>query len=217
MTDAQIRKGRGCFFYGCLAVVVLVLVGLLTTYFGFRYAVGKFADAYTETAPVALPKVELSAAEALELQQRVKAFKTAVDNGTAAEPLVLNERELNGLIATSPDLAEIKDRVYLSLEGDQVTGQVSIPLDKFPLARLRGRYLNGSATFAASLENGVLIVTLQSLDVKGQAVPEAFLMQMRKENLAKDAYRNPEAAAWIRKLDRLAIQDGRVTIAPRQP
>ena len=37
---------------------------------------------------------------------------------------------------------------------------------------VRGRYLNGEADLKASLKDGVLIVTLDSLEVNGQKVPE---------------------------------------------
>ena len=54
--------------------------------------------------------------------------------------------------------------------GDQVKGQVSIPLTDLGWLG-KGRYLNGDATFNVSLESGVLIVTAREVRVKGQTAP----------------------------------------------
>ena len=77
---------------------------------------------------------------------------------------------------------------------------------------LKGRYLNGEADLKASLTNGVLIVTLDSLEVNGKRVPDEMMANIRQENLAKDAYKNPKHAEILRKLESLEIKDGKMTI-----
>ena len=42
---------------------------------------------------------------------------------------------------------------------------------------VRGRYLNGEADFKASLSDGVLIVTLESVEVNGKKVPDEFMKE----------------------------------------
>ena len=61
------------------------------------------------------------------LKDRVEAFRKAVEAGTPTEPLVLTSDDLNALIEENPDL---KGKIYVKIEGDEVKGQVSIPLDK---------------------------------------------------------------------------------------
>lgn len=70
----------------------------------------------------------------------------------------------------------------------------------------KGRYFNGSASVDASLEDGVLIVTLQDAEVNGQPVPDAYMREIRKENLAKDMYKDPEVAKRLRKFESLVIE-----------
>jgi hypothetical protein len=207
-------KRRGCFFYGCLTCIVLFLIAGLGIFLTVR-AVKNKIYAYTDTQPMQLPKVEMSDTEYESLEQRVTAFGDAMEQGKPIEPLILTERDINALIAKAANMKELADKVYVSVNGDEVKGQVSIPLSFLGWLG-RGRYLNGEATFKVSLENGVLIVTAQEIKVKGQALPETFMQQLRRENLAKDAYKNPENAEAIRKLDSIQVEDSRAIIKARE-
>jgi hypothetical protein len=215
MNDEKVKRGRGCFFYGCLTLVVLFVVALLGTFFGVRYAFNKALDKYTDSSPMALPKVEMPAEQAGALLDRLKAFKAAVETDAAAEPLALTEQELNALIASAPDLAGLKDKVYVAITGDQIKGQVSLPLDQLPIGRTAGRYLNGSATFNVSMDGGVLIVTLQKLDVKGESVPARFLTALQRKNLAQSAYDDVQKAEFLRRIESVEVKDGTLFIKPR--
>lgn len=217
-------KKHGCFFYGCLTVLILAIVLGVATFLVARYTVRQFAaftEKYTETTPAKLPKVEVSAEDQEVLQKRVDTFRDAVEAGEKTEPLVLTGPDLNALIALAPSLAQWKERVYVDLEGKEVKGRVSLPLDEFAklpgLSRLRGRYLNGEGTFRVALEAGVLVVTPQSLRVKDQAVPEQIMSQLRRQNLAQDAYRQPKGAEFLSKFDTIRVEDGKLIITGRAP
>ncbi len=215
----QPPRQRGCFFYGCiiasiLMVMVLVLIGA-ATYFVFR-GLHQLAEQYTTTAPRELPKVDVPPNQRESLKKRAEEFSKAVEEGKAVEPLVLTGDDLNVLIEEEPQLSQIKGHVYLKIEGDELKGQVSIPLEKFSqvpgFGMLKGRYLDGEADIKASLNSGVLIITLDSIEVNGKRVPEEAMTNIRQENLAKDAYKNPKQAAILHKLESLEIKDGKMTI-----
>lgn len=207
------RKGRGCFFYGCLTCLVLFLVACLSVFLVIQFVKSKI-NAFTDTAPMKLPKVEMTDAEYQGLDERVRAFSDAMQQGKPTPPLTLGERELNALILKSPNAKELADKVYVSLNGDQVKGQVSVPLDKFGWFG-RGRYLNGEATFKVSLENGVLIVTPSEILVKSKPLPESIMKDLREKNLAQEAYKDPKNAQAISKFQSIQIKDSRVTIQAR--
>lgn len=207
------RKGRGCLFYLGLACAVLLLIGCLAGYLAVRFVKNQI-NAYTDSAPMALPKVEMTNTEFQRLDERVTAFGKALDHGTSAEQLVLTERDINALLTHKPEVKELADKVYVALDDDQVNGQVSIPLRGLGWLG-KGRYLNGEAAFNVSLENGVLIVTVKDVKVKGKPLPETFMSPLRQENLAKDAYKDAKNAEIIRKLERIEVKDGRVIITPR--
>ena len=109
----------------------------------------------------------------------------------------------------------MKGTIYVTIEGDEVKGKVSFPLDKLNIGMVRGRYLNGEADLKASLKDGVLIVTLDSIEVNGKKPPEEFLQGLRQQNLAKDMYKDEKNAAMIRKFESLEIKDGKITIKVR--
>jgi len=96
--------------------------------------------------------------------------------------------------------------------GNRIRAKVSVPLDNFGPLKLKGRYLNGVGTFKASLENGVLVVTLDDLEAKGKPVPAPMLAQFKKQNLAQDIQGKPNAAATIAKFESIRIKDGAVIL-----
>lgn len=206
---------RGCFFYGCIFASVLsllLIIGLgVVAYMGMRF-VYRLADEWTSPAPVALPRVPLSEDERKSVRDRVDDFRKALEAGTAVEPLVLTGDDVNALIE---DSAEFRDRVHVKLEGDKLRAQISVPLDKLGLPPFQGRYLNGEAELKASLNNGVLIVTLDSLQVNGKRLPDSLLSQLREQNLANDAYKNPRTAEMISRFESLRIEDGKIILEPR--
>src|ERR1051326_8444365 len=164
-TSPPPRKGRGCLFYGCLTCVVLLLLAAVLAVVAIRFVKNQ-VNAYTDSQPMKLPRVEMTDAEFQQLDQRGKAFGDAMERQTPAEPLILTERDINALIAKAANMKELADKVYVAVNGNEVKGQVSIPLSRLGWLG-KGRYLNGEATFNVSLENGVLIVTDREIKVKG--------------------------------------------------
>lgn len=211
-------KKPGCFFYGCLTAIILaVLIGIgggLLVYFGLNKLAG-MAEEFTEATPAQLPKVEIAPAAYDALKKRANEFKTALDAGKPAT-LTLTGDELNALIAGDASNSSWKDRARFAIEGSALKCQVSMPLDEMAavpgLGKLKGRYLNGSAAVRATMETGALVVTLQSLEVKGKAVPEPFLQGIRQENLAKNAYKDKDNAKFLSQLENLRIADGTLTL-----
>jgi len=213
-TSPPARKGRGCLFYGCLTCLALLLVASLMAFFTVRYVRNRIAD-YTDAAPMKLPKVELADEELKQLNERVKSFGDAMEKGQPTDPLVLTERDVNALLASAAGTKELADKFYVSLDGDQVKGRVSIPIPNLGWLG-KGRYLNGDATFDVSLENGVVRVTAREVHVKGRPLPDSVIARWRQENLAKDIFKDPENAEAIRKFESIQVHDGRVVIKARE-
>jgi hypothetical protein len=137
-------------------------------------------------------------------------------DGRRLVPLVLTARELNALIERHPSLEDWRKRLHVELEGKLVKGQVSLPLDdlaKVPgLGRLQGRYLNGAALLNVELQNGRLDVRVDSLEVKGQPLPDEVLSQLRLHNLAQDLDKNEDLSKTLGQLRSIEVADGEVTI-----
>ena len=213
--DNSRPRQRGCFFYGCviasvLAVLLIIALAVLA-FVGMRLFSG-VVEEWTSPTPAELPKVQISEEERKSVRERVDAFRKALDEGTATDPLVLTSDDLNALIEENPDL---RGRLFARVEGDKLKAQISFPLEMLKIGMLKGRYLNGEAELKASLSEGILVVTLESLEVNGKRPPEKFLAELRKQNLAKDAYENPENAEMIRRFESLEIKDGKIILKPR--
>ena len=56
---------------------------------------------------------------------------------------------------------------------------------------------------------------MQSVQIKGQSLPESIMTQLRAQNLAQDAYRDPKNAATLRKFQSIEIKDGKIIIKAR--
>jgi hypothetical protein len=210
---SEAPKQRGCLFYGCiiasiLALLMVVAIGLVF-YLGYRF-LNQAVEEWTSTAPRELSKVEMPPEKRQALKDRVEAFRKAVEAGTPTEPLVLTSDDLNALIEEDPKL---KGKIYVTLEGEKVKGQISFPLEGLQWSMFKGRYLNGEADLKASLKDGILIVTLESFEVNGKRPPENFIAQLRQRNLAEDAYNNPKQAEMLRKVESMEIKDGKIIIA----
>ena len=102
--------------------------------------------------------------------------------------------------------------VFVTIADGEVSAQASIPADFFP--GCKGRYFNGRISLKASLENGVLIVTLEDAEVNGESLPSEFIDSLRRENLAKDAYKDPKSAEFLRKFERLTIEKDKIILMP---
>ncbi|MBI2926802.1 MAG: hypothetical protein HYY24_13990 [Verrucomicrobia bacterium] len=111
MTNVQASKGRGCFFYGYLTAVILFIVVAVGGYLAARATIRQISK-FTQATPITLPKVDLPTDELRPLRERVEGFKLAVADQKPADALVLTEREINALIVSDPDFAQLKDRVY---------------------------------------------------------------------------------------------------------
>ncbi len=223
MTDpTQTPKRRGCFFYGCVSMVVLSFIGVVLAVVLFLNAprfLTRLALPYTDTAPVQLERVEVSPAELKALQERIAAFQEALQGQKTSQELVLTDHDLNALISNDPNLKEFRDKLLVSIEGNAIRGKVSWPLSDWGPLRLKGRYLNGDVAFRVSLQDGHLGVFIDDIQVKGQPLPKPLLSRLKAEDLAEGFQSDPGAAAEIQKFDTIKVENGKLILRnkPKEP
>jgi hypothetical protein len=214
MTDPAAKPRRGCVFYGCitgLVLLVLVLGGLMV---GLHY-VRKMVNQYTENGPMELPALQMSQGEIGKVKQRFEAFQTSVRDQRPTEPLELTADDINALIASGSDQQALKGKFYVSLDGDKLKGEVSVPLQQIGLSMFKGRYLNGNATFSLSFRNGALSVSPQTINVKGKPLPETYMREIRKQNLAEGFTSETNAVAVLQGLEDIQVKDGKLVVVPK--
>ncbi len=219
MRDSQLAPGFvtpskqfpwGCLLAGC-GTIFLLMVGLAigTGIAGYYFYQGQIAK-YTSETPKELPTIEYPPEEVKEITARLETFKKTIEKGDTPPQMVLTSDDINALISQNKDL---QGKVFVRIDKGEVAADVSFPMDAFPGAK--GRYFNGSVTADVTFENGVLIVTLANAEVNGQEVPQQLIEAMRKENLAKDLYKNPETAKTLRRFESLVIDDEKIILTPK--
>jgi hypothetical protein len=209
---AEAKKGRGCFFYGCITLIILVILLIAGIYFGARAGIKFLRDNYTATAPVAVPPTTLSGAEGARVAQRVDDFKKALQGGTAAEPLELSGDELDYVVRNSPG-NDLKDHARLTITNNSVRAQLSMPLDVYG-PTFFGRYFNGEADLDVRMKNGALAFELKGATMNGKPVPPQALSKM-SQNMEWRPDAGDTNAAALSNLDRVEIKDDKIVFIPK--
>jgi len=214
-----VPKQKGCWFYGCVTLAILALIGGVGLYFSARYVIKSasgLAERYTSTTPAPMETVSISQADLKSLQDRVASFAQAMDNQKGLREIVLTAFDINALIQNDPSYKNAKGNVFVILESDQVKARISMPLDDIGPLKLKGRYLNGTAAVKVSLENGVLNVRLKDVDVGGNPLPEAIMTAFKDINFAQNLEKDPNASQWLRKLESIVVKDDKVILRAKE-
>jgi len=191
---------------------MLGIVLLYLTYRWVKSSVDQWVKDYTGTQPAKIEQVTLPPDQFQGLTNRLYSFSQAVKQNQAGMELTLSAEEINGLIAQDPHWKQLRDHVFVRIEGDQISGDVSVPLSDIGPVKLAGRYLNGVAAFKVGLTNQILTLQVQELKVNNKAVPELILSEIKKINLAEEMESNPEAKELLGKIDAVGIQDGKLVV-----
>lgn len=208
------EEGRGCCFYGCIILIVLFLLILGAIGFGV-WKVKEFAYEFTATEQRRFPEPTISPEQYTETKQKVDDFFAAVEAGQDANNIVLTDEEVNGLIWNDEKFKDLRGRVQVSFKGDNVIGEVSVPLDELPM--MEGRYFNGSAILDVSCTDGFLFITPKTLEVRGKQIPEVAMKELRKQNFAQGVYEDPELMKAVQRIKKIEVKDEKLFVEISPP
>jgi hypothetical protein len=214
MNEEPKKPKHGCLFYGALIGLTLMLIVVLGGLAGLHMA-KKMVKDFTDSAPATLPVVQMPPEKFAALKKRVDDFREAVHGHKTTEPLKLTSEELNALIQSDNDLAPLKGKIYVEMNGSDLRAQLSIPMAVLGLEAFRGRYLNANGKFVLSLKYGALKVLAQDLNVKGQPVPDIYMNTIRKQNLAKGFNTNPRASVALDWIQDIQVSDSQLVLIPK--
>jgi len=203
------KQGRGCLFYGCLILAILAVVVLLVVG-GGAYWTYNYFKSFTADKPMDIPVVEAGPGEYEALKARVEAFKKALDEGKKAE-IALSGKDINLLIGNDPEWKDLKGRAHVTIEGDEIKADASIPIPK-DAPVFKGRYINGTIGMKVSLANGTLFLSPKTIVVNEKAVPDQIMKELQKQNFAAETCKDEDAAKAIEKFESIQVKDGKITI-----
>lgn len=202
---AEAKKGRGCFFYGCVTLIVVFIVVFVAALIGGRLLYNK-ALAGTDSRPQAIEPMKLSDSEGDRLVNSVADYKKLIAGGQSAPPLELSSDQLEYLVRNNPDAAHIRDFAHITITNDELQAQLSLPLDQIP--GFKGRFLNGQARFGLNVRDGTIHVTMKSMEVKGKPLPDNIMQGFRQPIVIDDP-------ALAKNIESVEIKNGKMVITPK--
>jgi hypothetical protein len=214
MTAQQRKPGRGCLFYTGIALGLSVVVLIIASYLGYRWAKSEI-DQFTDNQPMPVPTVQMPQAELDALRTRIKNFAEAVEQNQPTDPLAFTADEANALIAATPELVTVRGHLHFDFQGSNVLAQFSVPAEDLGLRPLKGRYVNASGTFRVALTNGLLNVNAQSLSAKGAPFADTFLNRIKPQNFAYKLDQDPQAKSVLGKLEDVRVADDKLILVPK--
>ena len=140
---------------------------------------------------------------------RAERYQEDLAKGT----LNFNERELNSLLAKSPDLAK---RVAMDLSDNMVSARILVPVDPdFPL--LGGKTLRVSTGLEMAYHSGRPIVILKGVSIMGVPIPNSWLGGLKNVDLIGEF--GDEQGFWssfAQGVEDIQVQDGNLSIKLKQ-
>ena len=217
MNEQQPAKRRkGCLFFGCMGGLVMLLLIALGGLFGLRYFKRVVRD-FTDSSASPMPAVKMSPEQVKQIRERLENFKKSVIEHRATGPLTVTVDELNSLIQNDPDLQPLNGKIYiLGIETNRLSAQLAVAMEELGLQTFKGRFLNATGVFSASIRYGALKVTPQELTVKGKPLPDVYMGTVRKQNLATQINKNPRASVALDWIEDIQLRDGKLVIVPKQ-
>jgi hypothetical protein len=121
----------------------------------------------------------------------------------------MNERELNALVASNPDLAR---RFAIDLADNLASAKLLIPLDPdFPV--MGGRTLRVNAGLEIAYTEGQPVVMLRGVSVMGVPVPNAWMGNLKNVDLVQEFGGGPGFwSSFSQGVEMIAIEDGQLQI-----
>ena len=211
------RRGLGCFARGCLTVSIFAIVLAIACFAGMYWGLyrhsalfyGSYWMAKTHSiaeAPTPVPEFSGSDQQVQRVIERWQEFEQKTRAGQPAE-IELSADDINALIATTEG---VRRKVFVSIEGDQLHLQTSLPIGGF-LGR-PGYYFNGDVMVELRGAQSLDIPQFSRITVNGEQVPTDFLnwkyrSRQLHEYLAeqRDAY----------DVGTIEVRDGKVILRSR--
>jgi len=211
------RRSGGCLLRGCLILVVFAIVLGIACFAGVWWGMYRssaiFHGLYWLTkaqalgqSPVSVPQFTASDAQIQSVYERCEDFEQKARAGQPAE-LELTADDVNALISTNHDL---RGKIFVSINGDQLRCQASVPLGEF-IGR-SGYYFNGDITGELKTTESLENLQLSAITVNGEALPPDLLKWKFRSKRLRDYlvdYRNGSGVAAIQ------VKDGKLILRSR--
>jgi len=211
------RKGLGCFARGCLTLsifaIVLAIAGFAGMYWGLHRHSALFYGSYwmaktrsIANAPTPVPEFNASDQQIQLVQERWQDFEQKTRAGQSAD-IEFSGDDINALIATSED---VRGKVFVSIDGNQLRLQVSVPIGKF-FGR-QGYYFNGDVIIELDGVQSPDGPRFSRLTINGEPAPTDFLDWKYHSRQLREYVADQRNAYDISTIE---VRDGKVIVRSR--
>ena len=230
LNDNKHYSGRQVFLYVLLAIV---LTGLLTWFLAYRFL---FPPAFRPTELSAreqqvldekLERLEGFAATFADDTTSPTSTNANASSTSSVDPLQpesytenaanrrlnFSERELNALIASSPDMAQ---QLAIALDDNLASAKLLVPLPPdFPL--FGGKTLRVNAGLELAFANGQPVVALQGVSGWGVPLPNAWLGGLKQVDLVQQFGRGEGFwNTFAEGVESIAVTEGELRIMRKE-
>jgi|ERR1051325_1737792 len=178
--EAPPRRGLGCSGRGCLILLVFVIVLVIACFAGMYWGLHRYSALFygnywlakthsVAEAPTAVPQFNGSDQQIQRVRERWQDFEQKARAGQPAE-IELSADDINALIATNE---EIRGKVFVSIEANQLRLQMSLPIGEI-LSR-PGHYFNGDVLIEIDGAQSPDSPRFSRLSVNGEQLPADLL------------------------------------------
>jgi hypothetical protein len=205
----------GCLAIGCVSVISLGVIAMVTTGFAFYYFVDGKINQYTSAEQVDIPASTYSDEEKTAVSERTKKFTQALSKNEAADVLILTEGDLNALL----DMEGSKiPNVYVDIQEGKVSAQVSIPIEslELPVGIGKDRYFNGSADVSFDVVEGQLVCYIIEVQANGEIIENEIVDELKGKNILEEI-KGDGIPKIIRRLKSVEIKDETIILTPLPP
>jgi hypothetical protein len=215
--EAPPRRGFGCVGRSCLILLVFVIVLVIACFAGMYWGLhrhsalfyGNYWLAKTHSiaeAPTPVPEFNGSDQQIQRVRERWQDFEQKARAGQPAE-IELIPDDINALITTSD---ELRGKLFVSIEGNQVRLQTSLPIGEF--VGRAGHYFNGDVLMDIEGAQSPDSPKFSRLTINGEQVPTDFLNWKYRSRQLRD-YLTDERNAY--DIGTFEIRDGKVILRSR--
>lgn len=156
----------------------------------------------------------LTTVEQQVLEQKLEAVESGTTNAPAEAPyepgakvIVLTEREINGLL----EMNGLGDQVKIDFRTDAIHAHIRTDLDP-SIPVIGGKTLRAKARVLVMNEKGLPSVMLDDLTIWGVSIPNAWLADLKGQNLIEFAADEIGHNAIADGIDNLRITPGQITL-----
>jgi len=167
------REGCGCCALGCGTLMVMGLVVFALLMAGTWYLYTRAVDAVTSPTPTTVELEEPNEAQFVAANEKLQRLEAAA----AAKEAVTVEftaDDLNAIIARHPEYTDLRNKVRVAIENSLATLDLSVPLRKVPLPRVRQRWFTGTATFGLSYDENGFTFSPRTIIANDYSIAEDF-------------------------------------------